>query len=161
MTKAVVSLAPPVQAELMQDDGNVLLATFDVPFDSAAAAFAVDAAVESNRTLIIANVVELPPLPMSIAMGSDMLEYTPELAASLLAPAELACSLGVKVERLRVKSFRRVDALVELASERNIRLLVLGPDRDKVSKRLYNKAATAVRERLDCLVWVTWDLPPS
>ena len=117
--------------------GNVLLATFDVPFDEAAAVFAVDAAVESGQTLIVANIVELEPLPLSIRMGCDSLEYTPQLAASLLAPVELALSLGLRVERLRVKTFRRVDALVELAKERRVNLLVLGPDRTEVRPRLY------------------------
>jgi hypothetical protein len=159
MTGDVATLAPPLGPPNVQDDGSVMLATFDVPFDEAASSFAVAAAVDSGRTLVVANVVELPPLPMSVRMGTDLLEYAPELAASLLRPVEMATALGVKVERLRVKSFRRVDALVEVASERSVRLLVLGPDRTRVSRRLYNKAAVAVRERLDCLVWLTWDLP--
>jgi nucleotide-binding universal stress UspA family protein len=149
---------PDVGAPTTADAGTVLLATFDVPFDKAAAAFAVEAAVDSGRGLIVANIVELPPLPMSVIMGYDMLDYSPELAASLTAPVLQAQALGVAVERLRVKSFRRIDALVEVASERNVRMLVLGPDRQKVSARLYRKAATAIRERLDCLVWITWEI---
>jgi nucleotide-binding universal stress UspA family protein len=159
MTRGVAIRATPIEPPSVQDDGSVLLATFDVPFDEAASSFAVGAAVDSGRTLIVANVVELPPLPLSVRLGSDMLEYTPELAASLLRPVEMAAALGVTVERLRVKSFRRVEALVEVASERDVRVLVLGPDRTKVKRRLYNKAAEAVRDRLDCLVWVSWDLP--
>jgi nucleotide-binding universal stress UspA family protein len=159
VTRPVATRAPPLDPPMVQDDGSVLLATFDVPFDEAASSFAVAAAVDSGRTLIVANVVELPPLPLSVRLGSDLLEYTPELAASLLRPVEQASALGVKVERLRVKSFRRVEALLEVASERHVRLLVLGPDRTKVSRRLFNKAAAAVRERLDCLVWLSWDIP--
>jgi len=140
------------------DGGAVLLATFDVPFDEAAASFAVDAAVDSSKALIVANVVQLPPLPLSVMMGYDMLEYPPELAASLLAPVERATALGVEVERLRVKSFRRVEALIEIARERKVRMLVLGPDRKKVSERLYRRAAREVRGRLDCLVWVSWEI---
>jgi nucleotide-binding universal stress UspA family protein len=138
--------------------GNVLLATFGVPFDAEAAAFAVDSAVEAGRSLIVANIVELEPLPLSLHMGYDSLEYTPELAASLIAPARLAQSLGVRVERLRVKTPRRVIALVELVKERQVSLLVLGPDRNAVKPRLYRKAAAAVRGRLSCLVWLSWDL---
>lgn len=152
----VPSYAPPVPGR--GGSGTILLATFDVPFDTAAAAFAVESAVESSRPLIVANVVELLPLPMSVSLGTDLLDYEPELAESLRGPAERAHQLGVQVERLRVKSFHRVDALVDLAKERGVRLLVLGPDRAKVNKRLYYKAAKAVRDRLDCLVWVTWDL---
>ncbi len=160
MTEGVATGVPPAEASV-RDDGNVLLATFDVPFDEAAVAFAVGAALDSGGMLIVANVVELPPLPLSVAIGAEMLEYTPELAASLLRPVEMAAVRGVRVERLRVKSFRRVEALVEVASERGVKLLVLGPDRSRVSRRLYEKAAKAVRERLDCLVWSSWDLPLS
>jgi nucleotide-binding universal stress UspA family protein len=141
--------------------GNVLLATFDVPFDAEAASFAVDSAVEAGRSLIVANVVKLEPLPLSIQMGYDSLDYAPELAASLVAPAQLAQSLGVHVERLRVKTPRRVDALVEIVLERQVGLLVLGPDRNAVRPRLYRKAAAAVRDRLSCLVWLSWDLPSA
>lgn len=136
----------------------MLLATFDVPFDEAAASFAVNAAVDSGGRLIVANVVELPPLPLSVRMGYDQLDYSPELAASLLSPAERASVLGVEVERIRVKSFHRIEALVDVARERKVRMLVLGPDRDKVSQRLYRKAAKDVRERLDCLVWLSWEI---
>lgn len=158
MTPQVETRAPHVEAPTVADSGPVLLATFDVPFDEVAASFAIDAAVDSGRRLIVANIVELPPLPLSVMMGYDMLDYTPELAASLLSPVTRAQALGVEVERIRVKSFRRIDALVEVASERGVRMLVLGPDRHKVSARLYRRAAAAVRQRLDCLVWITWEI---
>lgn len=158
MTTRLATRAPDVDAPTVADGGTVLLATFDVPFDDAAAAFAVDAAVDSGRGLIVANIVELPPLPLSVMMGYDMLDYSPEMASSLLGPVQRAQSLGVHVERIRVKSFRRVEALVEVARERKVRMLVLGPDRHKVSARLYRRAAAAVRDRLDCLVWITWDI---
>ena len=116
------------------------------------------AAIEASRALIVANVVELPALPFSIQMGYDMLDYTPEMEASLMAPVELAQAHGLDVERLRVKSFRRVEALIEVTREREAQMLVLGPDRRRVSERLYRKAARAVRERLECLVWITWEL---
>jgi Universal stress protein family len=132
----------------------VLLATLGVPFDSAAAVFAVDAAVEAAQPLIIANVVELPPLGMSVRMGYDQLPDSPEDAEAFRAPAELAHSLGVGVERLRVKSPRPVAALLELAQERRPGLLVFGPDRARLRGRRYRKAARAVRERAPCLVWL-------
>jgi nucleotide-binding universal stress UspA family protein len=160
VSQQLATRAPEGTLPAVHDGGSVMLATFDVPFDEAAAAFAVDSALESSSLLLVVNVVELPPLPMSVGMGTDLLEYAPEMAASLLAPAARAQALGVRVERLRVKSFHRVDALVEVAAERKVRLLVLGPDAKKVSRRLYRKAAAAVRDRLDCLVWITWDLQP-
>jgi hypothetical protein len=132
----------------------VMLATLGVRFDPAASALAVDAAVESAQPLIVANVVELPPLAMSVNMGYDQLEDGPEVAEALRAPAELAHSLGVRVERLRVRSFRPVAALLELAAERAPGLLVFGPDRTQLRSRVYRKAARALRERAPCLVWL-------
>jgi nucleotide-binding universal stress UspA family protein len=133
----------------------VLLATLGVPFDPAASEFAVDAAVESGEPLLVVNVVELPPLGMSVAMGYDQIPDSPEEEAALCAPAVLAASLGVRVERLRVKSWRPVEALIELIAERSPGLLVFGPDRSRIKPRVYRKAARAVRERAACLVWLS------
>jgi Universal stress protein family len=132
----------------------VLLVTLDVPFEQQACVVALDAAVESGQPLIVANMVELPPLPLSVIMGYDQLDYTPELARALREPAELAHSLGIQVERLRVKSLHPIEALVQLVGERRPGLLVFGPDRTKLSRRVYRKAARALRQRIDCLVWL-------
>ncbi len=130
-----------------------MLATLGVPFDPAASAFAVDSAVESGQPLLVTVLAELPPLPLSVLLGFDQID-SPEEAAAFLAPAALAASLGVAVERLRVRSTRPVTALLELAAEREPGLLVLGPDMAKVSKRLYRKAVRELRERSPCLVWI-------
>src|SRR5215467_16389675 len=78
----------------------ILLATLDVPFDHDAVVFAVDAAVELGERLIVANVVERPPLPLSVLLGCEDLPYTPAMAESLAEPVRLARSLGVEVTRL-------------------------------------------------------------
>jgi hypothetical protein len=132
----------------------VLLVTLGVPFAPEAAAFAVDAAVEAGQPLVVANVVELPPLGMSVAMGYDQLDDDASDAEALRAPGELAHSLGVEVERLRVKSPRPLVALLELAAERAPGLLVFGPERSRLGRRAYRKAAKAISERAACLVWL-------
>ena len=133
----------------------VLLATLGVPFDKAAAAFAVESAVESGQALIVANITRLEPLPMSVMLGYDALEeLTPELSVAVRAPAELARSLGVRVERLRVRSPRPVQALLQLVAERAAGLLVFGPDRGAISARRYHRAARALRHEASCLVWL-------
>jgi nucleotide-binding universal stress UspA family protein len=151
-----VELAAGVGTERASRAGNrpILLATLGVPFDPAASELAVDACVEAGQPLVVVNVVELPPLTMSVRMGYDQLPDSPEDADALRAPAELAHSLGVRVERLRVRSPRPVAALVEVAAERAPGLLVFGPDRSRLSARRYRKAARAVRERAPCLVWL-------
>jgi nucleotide-binding universal stress UspA family protein len=130
------------------------LATLGVPFDPDASAFAVDTAVEAGQPLIVANVVELPPLTMSVNLGYDQLPDLPEDEEAFRAPAALAHSLGVQVERLRVRSPRPVEALLEVAAERRPGVLVFGPDRGRIKRRLYRKAAKAIRERAACLVWL-------
>jgi nucleotide-binding universal stress UspA family protein len=131
----------------------VLLATLEAPFDPAAAEVAVDAAVESGRRLIVANVVELPPLPLSVMLGYDQID-SPADAESFRAPAELARAFGVEVERLRVRSPRPLTALLELVAELEPSLLVFGPDPKRISARRYRKAAKAISERVTCLVWL-------
>ena len=56
-------------------------------------------------------------------------------SASCSEPAELAHSLAVRVERLRVCSPHPVDALLELVSERDPGVLVFGPDRSQLRRR--------------------------
>jgi nucleotide-binding universal stress UspA family protein len=132
----------------------VLLATLEVPFDDDAAAFAVDAAVECGQPLILVTVVEMPLGPMCVLMGYGDLEPREEDAARFRAPAELAHTLGVEVERLRVRSPHPVDALLDVVAERAPGLLVFGPDRSQLKPRLFRKMVKKIRERVTCLVWL-------
>lgn len=136
----------------------VILATLGVPLDPEASAYAVESAVESGHALIVVNVTPLEPLPLSLRMGYDALEeLTPEVSASLRQPAALAASLGVRVERLRVRSPRPVEALIELVNERSPGLLVFGPDKRAVRARTYQRSVTTIRRRATCLVWIAPD----
>ena len=136
----------------------VLLATLGAPFDEAAASFAVDSAVESGSPLIVANVTQLDPLSLSVILGYDALEeFTPEVSESVRRPAELARSLGVPVERLRIRSPRPVRALLELVRDCRAGLLVFGPDRAAIKARAYDRAVMAIKENANCLVWVASD----
>jgi hypothetical protein len=136
----------------------ILLATLGVPFDDAAVAVAVDAAVESGEPLVVANVTRLEPLWLSIRMGYDSLEeLTPDVSRSVRRPAEVAAGFGLAVERLRVRSPRPISALRELVRERKPGLLVFGPDPRRLSPRRFRKAAAALREGASCLVWIAGD----
>jgi Universal stress protein family len=131
-----------------------MLATLGVPFDAHAAAYAVDTAVESGELLIVVNVTQLEPLPMSLRLGYDALEeFTPEVTASLKRPVELAASLGIRVERIRVRSPRPVQALLQLVAERGVGLLVFGPDRIRMSPRAYRRQLRSILGDAPCLVW--------
>jgi hypothetical protein len=132
----------------------VLLATLGVPFDDEGTRIAVESALEAGQPLVMVNAVELPPLAMSVRMGYDQLPDGDADTQAYRAPAALAASLGVEVERLRVKSPRPLIALLEVVHERAPGLLVFAPDRRRIKPRRYRKAAAAIRERVNCLVWL-------
>ena len=129
----------------------MLLATLDVPFAEDAAAFAVDSAVETGQPLVVVNVAEVPPTPWTL-LGYGYIERD-DLQNELRKPAELAHSLAVRVERLRVCSPHPVDALLEIVAERNPALLVFGPDRSRLKPRRYRRAAKKIIANVTCLVW--------
>jgi hypothetical protein len=92
-------------------------------------------------------------------LGYDALpEFTPEVSESIQRSADLARSLGVRVERLRIRSPRPMTALLELVHERRPGILVFGPKRSALRPRRYGTAVAALRELTDCLVWVA---PPG
>ena len=153
MAAIVPTHVSPPTAPHSRGGGPVLLATLDVPFADDACAVAVGAAAETGRPLVIANVVELPPLGMSVQLGYDRLGDAPDLAASLAAAARSARNAGVRVERVRVKSMRPVEALLELATDCNAGLLVFGPDRKRVGRLRLLRALRAIERRAACLVW--------
>jgi hypothetical protein len=130
-----------------------LLVTLDVPFAPGAASLAIETAVESGLELVVLNVAEVQMLPVSTLLGYEYIG-TEEVDRALREPAELAHSLGVKVERLRVCSPHPVAALVEVISERDPGLIVFGPDPARVRRRVYRRAAKAVRDRATGLVWL-------
>jgi Universal stress protein family len=130
----------------------VLLATLDVPFAEDAAAFAVDSAIETGQPLVVVNAAEVLPTPYTF-LGYGYIERE-DLQHDLGKPAELARSLAVQVERLRLCSPHPIEALLELVAERNPGVLVFGPDRSRLRARTYRRAAKKIRERVNCLVWL-------
>jgi nucleotide-binding universal stress UspA family protein len=131
----------------------VMLATIEVPFEDEAIRVAVDSAVESGQPLVCVNVREIP-LGWMVTQGYGDVDDPEADARALRAPAELAAALGVRVERLRVKTPHPVDALCETVAEREPGLLVFGPDRSRLRGRRYRKAVQAIRRRVACLVWL-------
>jgi hypothetical protein len=145
----------PVAGEAGRSAGRpVLLATLDVPFDHDAVVFAVDSAVEVGQRLIVANFAERAPLPLSAILGYEDLPYTDEMADSLAAPARLAAELGVAVSRMRVRSFHPIAAILQVLAEEGAGIFVFGPDRSRLPKLRYRRAARAITDRATSLVWL-------
>jgi universal stress protein family protein len=152
---AVLQRRRPPRVDLPASRGRpVLLATLDVPFDEDAVAFAVDTAAELGERLIVANVVERPPLPLSTMLGCEDLPCAPELAESLAEPVRRAVARGVEVTRLRVKSLHPIAALLETVAEQDPGVFVFGPDRRRMMRLRYWRAARAIRARVTTLVWM-------
>lgn len=136
----------------------VVLATLEAPLTAEASAIAVDAAVETGQPLLVVNAVESSLQPCALVLGYDTI-VPPDVEESLRAPADLAHSLGVEVERLRLRSPRPVDALLQLVAERRPGLLVLGPDPTRIRARKLRKATRKIEHEAGCLVWSETDEP--
>ena len=135
----------------------IMLVTFDVPVDPYAAELAVDAAVESGQQLVVVNVVDMPFRPMTASWGQEVV-VTEDVDQSLRAPAELALSLAVAVERIKLVSPRPLTALLELVAERLPGLLVIGPDRRRMGRWRLQRAERRIRAAAPCLVWTGAEL---
>jgi Universal stress protein family len=134
----------------------VLLATLAVRIDLRAEAMAIDSALETGARLIVANMLELPPYPLTFMLAPEYatLPHEEDLGA-VRGTAERAAASGVRTELLRVTSPRPVRALLELVSERGAGLLVFGPDRSVTPRLRFRAAARRVRRDAACLVWIT------
>jgi nucleotide-binding universal stress UspA family protein len=135
----------------------IMLVTFDVPVDPHAAELAVDAAVEAGQPLVVVNVVEMPIRPMTSSWGREVV-VTEDVDESLRAPAELARSLAVAVERIKLVSPRPLKALLELVAEREPGLLVVGPDRRRMGRWRLRRVERRICGSAPCLVWIGADL---
>ena len=158
-----LSVAAPVEVDRARpphresSGGRVLLATlFGAPFESGAAALAVDVAVENGLALAVINAVELAP-PAHRGWRGDFGDR-PAVAGELRAPALVAASLGVHVEYLRLCSPRPVAALLEVIREPQTRLVVLGSDpaRASLRSRRLRRAIRVLGTGTNCLLWTPW-----
>ncbi len=136
----------------------VLLATLSVRVDPSAERMAIDSALEAGVKLIVANMLVLPPYPLTFMLAPEYatLPHEEDLDA-VRATAARAAARGIPTELLRVSSRRPLKALLELAREREAGLLVFGPDLSRTPQRRFRAAARRVRRDAHCLVWITPD----
>jgi|SRR6185312_7618329 hypothetical protein len=133
----------------------VMLATLSVRVDASAEEMALDSALEAGVSLIVANMMILRPYPLTVVLAPEAVNLPDEEDLyALRATASRAVALGIKTELLRISSPRPVRALLELAAERQIGLLVFGPDRARLPRYRFRRAARRVRRDAPCLVWI-------
>ena len=61
---------------------------------------------------------------------------------------------AIDVTRLRVKSLHPIPALLETVAEQNPAVFVFGPDRARMMRLRYWRAARAIRAGVTTLVWM-------
>ena len=149
---------PPTLPEQSARTRPVVLATMAVPFEPDALRVALGAALESRAPLIVVDAVELPLWPQSIATRHADTELEADRAC-IRESVDQAAALGLQVEHLRVRSPHPIDALLEVAGERDAGLLVIGPDPARLRPRTFRKAVKRIRKRCSCLLWVAGEGP--
>ena len=108
---------------------------------------------------MIVNLIRLPPFATTIILAGPehtTLPHEEDLDA-VRATANRAAELGVKTELLRVRTKRPVQALLQVASERDVGLIVFGPHLGRVGRMRFRRAAKRIRRDATCLVWVAPD----
>jgi nucleotide-binding universal stress UspA family protein len=136
----------------------VMLATLSVRIDPSAERMACESALDAGVPLIIANMLTLPPYPLTMMLAPEhaILPHEEDLDA-VRATAARAAARGIQTELLRVSSRRPTVALLELAREREPGLLVFGPDLRSISRWRFRRVAQRVRDEIGCLVWIAPD----
>jgi nucleotide-binding universal stress UspA family protein len=137
----------------------VLLGTLSVRVDPSAERMALDSALEAGVPLVIANILRLRPYPTTFGLLGHQgmtLPHEEDLDA-VRATARRAAELGVKTELLRVTTRRPVQALLQIARERDAGLLVFGPDLKRIGRLRFRAVARRLRREADCLIWVAPD----
>jgi Universal stress protein family len=137
----------------------VVLGTLSCRIDPDAERFAFGAALDADSPLVVTNVVHLPNYPTTLMLvGPDAatLPHEEDLDA-VRATAERAAGLGIPTDHLRVSSKRPVKALIEVVRDQGAGLLVFGPDRSRISRRKFRRAARRIRDEAGCLVWIAPD----
>jgi Universal stress protein family len=163
MRKPMLPIANATQVERRLPSASlpprpVVLGTLSVRVDPSAERMALDTALEVGVKLIVANMLTLPPYPLTVTLAPSCatLPHEEDLEA-VRATAQRAVSLGIPTELLRVSSPRPVRALLELVRDLHAGLLVFGPERSRLRRRRYRAAVRTVRRDAPCLVWVAAD----
>ena len=144
--------APAVPAAEGPRVRPVMLLTFDVPFDDAAAAFAVETAAETGAELYVCDGIPVASNPVvggaSRTFGSfETRDATDEVARE-------ARARGVRTTQLLFHHPRPVHAALEVTRDEGVGLLVFGSDRARMGRWSFWRIARRLRKSAPCLVWI-------
>ena len=143
--------APALRAADPPSVRPVMLLTFDVPFDRAAAAFAVESAAEAGAELYVCDGV---PVSMGNPVGAARTFGTFETREASNAVTREARERGVRTTQLLFHHPRPVHAALEVTREEGIGLLVFGSDRARLGRWNFWRIARRLRKSAPCLIWI-------
>ena len=148
----------PVEAVAAGAPRPVVLATLSVRVDPNAERMAIESALDTGATLIVANLIMLRPYPTTLMLAREWVTLPHEEdLEEVRATAARAAARGVPTELLRISSPRPLRAMIELVRDRHAGLLVLGPDPRRTPRWWRELAARRVRRETGCLVWIASD----
>ena len=143
--------APPRAVARRPRVRPVMLLTFDVPFDPAAVAFALETAVETGAELYICDGVPVAPNPF---LGTPRTFGSSETRAASDEVAREARSRGIRTRQLLFHHPRPVHAALEVTRDEGVGLLVFGPDRARLGRLAFWRIARRLRRGSPCLLWI-------
>lgn len=144
--------APPSKAARRPRVRPVMLLTFDVPFERAAAAFALETAAETGAELFLCDGIPVGPNPI---VGTYRTFGSSEARAATDEIAQEARARGVRTKQLLFHHPRPVHAALEVMREEGVGLLVFGSDRARLGRLEFWRIARRLRKSAPCLVWIS------
>jgi nucleotide-binding universal stress UspA family protein len=130
----------------------VMLLTLNVPFDEAAATFAIETAASTGADLWICDAI---PLGFENYVGHAARQYAESLNRKYMqAVAERSRNLGVRTEQLVFHNRRPVAAAITVAHEERVGLLVFGASRKQLGRFTFRRAVGRLQRDAACLVWI-------
>jgi hypothetical protein len=129
----------------------VMLATLDLPYAAEAIAFAIETAVETRAELLVVDVIPLHVGNPSSAMTRTLGD--PDVRDDQRRVGLRAEESGAVVRLLVFNHPRPLRALVDVAREQGVGLIVFGPDRGRYGRWRFRRAARRLRSSAGCLVW--------
>jgi len=152
VTRAPVARnAPPGPAGVAQAVRPVMLITLNVPFDPAAITFALETAAETGAELYICDAI---PLEYRNSIGHVARQYAEQHNRRYLDEvARTARDRGIRTTQLAFHNPKPIQATLEVLSQESVGLLVFGPDKTRLGRWAFRRAARRLRESASCLVW--------
>lgn len=152
MTTAIRDRAPETLiAEERTERHPVMLVSFDISFDDAAVETAIESAVQANAELMVCLAVTLPVANANAAARRTM--GNPVVREEILEILARARAAGANARQLVYNSPRPLSATIDVTRNRDIGLLVFGPNRKLYGRLRFRLHLRRLRRKANCLVW--------